>query len=107
MPTCMRTRSTSFSTRACAASGPYAPITALPSTRSKTQQSRRFTGGFSIGARVQSPTDVDHAGAAVTADALAEAVEHHARGRLSQAEAGYRSVLQSAPDHPDALHRLG
>jgi len=56
---------------------------------------------------VQSPTDVDHAGAAVTADALAEAVEHHARGRLSQAEAGYRSVLQSAPDHPDALHRLG
>ena len=44
---------------------------------------------------------------ATVAGALADALEHHARGRLSQAEAGYRSVLQSAPDHPDALHRLG
>ena len=53
------------------------------------------------------PTDVDCAQAALTADAFADALEHHACGRLSQAEAGYRSVLQSAPDHPDALHRLG
>lgn len=51
--------------------------------------------------------DVDPARAALTEDALADALEHHARGRLSQAEAGYRSVLQSAPNHPDALHRLG
>jgi len=56
---------------------------------------------------VRLPTDVDCARAAVTADAFANAVEHHARGRLSQAEAGYRSVLERAPDHPDALHRLG
>jgi Flp pilus assembly protein TadD/2-polyprenyl-3-methyl-5-hydroxy-6-metoxy-1,4-benzoquinol methylase len=41
------------------------------------------------------------------AKALSDAIEHHARGRLSEAEAGYRSVLQSAPDQPDALHRLG
>jgi len=56
---------------------------------------------------VRPPTDVDCAQAALTADAFADALEHHACGRLSQAEAGYRSVLQSAPDHPDALHRLG
>jgi len=41
------------------------------------------------------------------ADALADAFEHHKRGRLSEAEAGYRAVLQKTPDEPDALHRLG
>jgi Flp pilus assembly protein TadD len=41
------------------------------------------------------------------ADALARAFEHHKRGRLSEAEAGYRWVLQTTPDEPDALHRLG
>jgi len=41
------------------------------------------------------------------ADALADAFEHHKRGRLSEAEAGYRQVLQTTPDEPDALHRLG
>ena len=41
------------------------------------------------------------------AKAFSDALEHHAQGRLSQAEAGYRSVLQNAPDQPDALHRLG
>jgi Flp pilus assembly protein TadD/SAM-dependent methyltransferase len=38
---------------------------------------------------------------------LSDAVEHHAHGRLSEAEAGYRRVLQNVPDQPDALHRLG
>ena len=41
------------------------------------------------------------------AKALSDAFEHHAHGRLAEAEAGYRSVLQSVPDQPDALHRLG
>jgi len=32
---------------------------------------------------------------------------HHQAGRLSQAEAAYRQILQVAPDQPDALHLLG
>lgn len=44
---------------------------------------------------------------ATVADALADALEHHKRGRLSEAEAGYRQVLQTTPDEPEALHRLG
>jgi tetratricopeptide (TPR) repeat protein len=55
---------------------------------------------------VRPPTDLGGGQAALTANAFADALEHHARGRLSQAEAGYRRVLQSSPDHPDALHRL-
>ena len=44
---------------------------------------------------------------ASVARALANALDHHRLGRLSDAEAGYREVLESAPDHPEALHRLG
>ena len=40
-------------------------------------------------------------------DALADALEHHRGGRLAEAEAGYRAVLGTTPDEPDALHRLG
>jgi tetratricopeptide (TPR) repeat protein len=35
------------------------------------------------------------------------ALEHHQAGRLSQAEALYRQILQAEPGHPDALHLLG
>ena len=38
---------------------------------------------------------------------LADAYEHHVRGRLAEAEAGYRRVLERVPGQPDALHRLG
>lgn len=35
------------------------------------------------------------------------ALRHHQAGRLPQAEALYRQVLQQQPSHPDALHLLG
>ena len=38
---------------------------------------------------------------------LQEALVHHQSGRLSQAEAIYRQILQIEPSHPDALHFLG
>jgi hypothetical protein len=38
---------------------------------------------------------------------LAIGLQHHRAGRLEQAEAIYRQILQVAPDHPDALHFLG
>ena len=42
----------------------------------------------------------------LVARALADAHEHYRRGRLSEAEAGYRQVLEHAPEQPDALYRL-
>lgn len=39
--------------------------------------------------------------------ALREAIQHHRAGRLGEAERLYRAVLQSNPDHPDALNLLG
>src|SRR5476649_703696 len=39
--------------------------------------------------------------------AIKTALQHHQAGRLQQAEALYRQVLQSEPNHPDALHLLG
>ncbi len=41
------------------------------------------------------------------ADILQSALVHHQAGRLQQAEALYRQILQTVPDHPDALHYLG
>lgn len=38
---------------------------------------------------------------------LQMAVEHHQSGRLPQAEAIYRQILQMVPNQPDALHLLG
>jgi protein arginine N-methyltransferase 7 len=35
------------------------------------------------------------------------ALEHHQAGRLLQAEAIYRQILQVVPNHPEALHFLG
>lgn len=40
-------------------------------------------------------------------EALSAAIDHHRAGRLSDAEALYRSVLEVAPDNVDALHLLG
>src|SRR5215510_5365952 len=39
--------------------------------------------------------------------ALRAAVAHHQAGRLREADAIYRQVLQSHPNHPDALHWSG
>jgi protein O-GlcNAc transferase len=39
--------------------------------------------------------------------AIAVAQEHLNAGRLPQAEAFYRQILDVEPDHPDALHSLG
>ncbi|MFQ5936552.1 MAG: tetratricopeptide repeat protein [Acidiferrobacterales bacterium] len=41
------------------------------------------------------------------AKALSRAVEHHGEGRLPEAEALYRQVLQVDANNPDALHLLG
>lgn len=38
---------------------------------------------------------------------LKEALAHHQSGRLQQAEAIYRKILDAVPDQPDALHFLG
>jgi predicted O-linked N-acetylglucosamine transferase (SPINDLY family) len=35
------------------------------------------------------------------------ALEHHRAGRLQEAEALYRQILQAQPNYPDALHLLG
>jgi tetratricopeptide (TPR) repeat protein len=32
---------------------------------------------------------------------------HHQAGQLSEAEMGYRRILETHPDHPDSLHLLG
>jgi len=40
-------------------------------------------------------------------DALHTAVTHHRAGRMQEAEALYRSILQAHPEHPDANHNLG
>ena len=40
-------------------------------------------------------------------EALSLALQHHQAGRLSEAEAVYRQILQAHPNHPDALHLLG
>jgi predicted O-linked N-acetylglucosamine transferase (SPINDLY family)/glycosyltransferase involved in cell wall biosynthesis len=38
---------------------------------------------------------------------LQKAIAHHQAGQLPEAEALYREILQSSPEHPSALHLLG
>ena len=44
---------------------------------------------------------------ATTSETLALAMQHHQSGRLQEAEPLYRLILQSNPNHADALHLLG
>lgn len=44
---------------------------------------------------------------APSAASFADAVAHHQRGQLAEAERGYRAILASQPHHADALHLLG
>jgi tetratricopeptide (TPR) repeat protein len=41
------------------------------------------------------------------ADELAQALDHHRHGRLSEAESLYRNILAHMPDHAEALHWYG
>jgi tetratricopeptide (TPR) repeat protein len=38
---------------------------------------------------------------------LQTALAHHRAGEIAEAEAGYRSLLEKVPNHPQALHMLG
>lgn len=40
-------------------------------------------------------------------ETLSTALAHHQAGRLGEAAAGYRTILQAHPHHSDALHLLG
>jgi tetratricopeptide (TPR) repeat protein len=42
-----------------------------------------------------------------TSHLLAQALQEHQRGNLTQAEQLYRQVLHAEPNHPEALHYLG
>jgi hypothetical protein len=44
---------------------------------------------------------------ASTSELLAAAIQHHQASRLQVAEQIYRQILQSNPNHVDALHPLG
>ena len=41
------------------------------------------------------------------ADLLSAGIAHHRAGRLAEAEAAYRRVLATSPQHPGALHMMG
>src|SRR3990167_234621 len=40
-------------------------------------------------------------------ETLQTALQHHQAGRLQEAEAIYRQILQAQPNHSDTLHLLG
>jgi len=40
-------------------------------------------------------------------EAIDLAIQHHTAGDLAKAEGIYQQILQTDPDHPDALHLLG
>ena len=51
-------------------------------------------------------SDASNSSALIT-EAFDNAVAHHQAGRLQEAEALYRAILQLAPNHPDVNHNLG
>lgn len=55
----------------------------------------------------QAPTGSPEPQTVTLPQAIQIALEHHRAGRLAEAEAIYRQVLQVQPDYADALHLLG
>src|SRR5471032_3129673 len=51
--------------------------------------------------------DDQNAASASTAETMRRAVELHQRGELAQAAALYLQIIETEPDHADALHMLG
>ncbi len=49
----------------------------------------------------------DQGTADTVSEALTEGVGHHKAGRLKEAEAVYRRILEADPENADALHLLG
>ncbi len=47
------------------------------------------------------------AGTPTVEQMLQQAIAHHQEGRLQEAEARYREILEAHPDHPEANHNLG
>ena len=78
---------------------------------------RRRDGALSWRSRRPPPPAISRARALTMSDAspddsihaetLNAALVHHHAGRLPEAEAIYRKILDAAPDHPGALHLLG
>ena len=48
-----------------------------------------------------------HSGAGEAGECYDRGLLHHRAGRLEEAQAGYRKVLQLQPEHADSLHMLG
>jgi predicted TPR repeat methyltransferase len=57
--------------------------------------------------REKNPAANNHAMSAMIPKNLQAALAHHRAGRLPQAQALYRQILQVEPNQPDALHLLG
>ena len=79
-------------------------------------RARRPRPGAQVGSvqyhdRIQRPSESESATTSMQSSsvdqAFALALQHHQSGRLTEAEQGYRAILQQQPEHADSLHLLG